>query len=112
MLSGDQRFHLSRGPVRIVNSWWPDLKRFQCISSRRKDIKEEIKPWNNLIRRAAGFPMCAVKLHACTSLKCSHVMLNSLNRSAQLQKDLKKIIHCFHRSLELGHSRAKLQLLI
>lgn len=64
MLSGDQRFHLSRGPARIVNSWWPDLKRFQSISSRRKDIKEEIKPWNNLIRHAAGFPMRTVKLHA------------------------------------------------
>lgn len=90
MLSGDQRFHLSRGPVRIVNSWWPDLKRFQCISGSRKDIKEEIKPWNNLMMHAAGFPTCTVKRHARTSLKCSHVRLNSLNRSAKLQKDKNK----------------------
>lgn len=82
MLSGDQRFHLSRGPIRIVNSWWPDLKRFQCISRRRKDIKEEIKPWNNLIRHAAGFPMHTEKLHACTSLKCSHAKLNKQEHSA------------------------------
>lgn len=64
MLSGDQRFHLSRGPARIVNSWWPDLKRFQCISSRSKDIKGEIKPKNNLIRHAASFPMRTKKLPA------------------------------------------------
>lgn len=50
---GDQRFCLSRGPLCIVNSWWPDLKWFQCVSGWRK---EEIKPWNNFIMQTPCFP--------------------------------------------------------